>query len=253
MSALAQSAFAAALLDPALPCPTGLRAWNGSDPKARLAVYRNNVVSSLIDALADNFPVVLALVGEEFFRAMSGVFVRRHPPRSRLLAFYGEEFADFIECFDPAQSLPYLADVARLEMARVKAYHAADAPALAPEAVQAALSHTEQLPWLRFRLHPSVQALESRHAMVSIWAAHQLDGEVELGDCERPEQALVMRSGLELVVVPLGAGGARFCAALGQGMPLGEAGGRVMQEQPSFDLQSALGALFLHGAVCAID
>ena len=71
-----QAAFAAALLYPARPCPPGLHAWNGSDPAARLAVYRNNVVSSLIDALADTFPVVQQLVGEEFFRAMAGVFAR---------------------------------------------------------------------------------------------------------------------------------------------------------------------------------
>ena len=80
-TARAQSAFADALLDPARPCPPGLRTWNGSDPARRLAVYRNNVVSSLIDALADTFPVVQRLVGTEFFRAMAGVFA---PPAQRL-------------------------------------------------------------------------------------------------------------------------------------------------------------------------
>ena len=92
-----QAAFAAALLDPDQPCPPGLRAWNGSDPTARLAVYRNNVVGSLIDALADTFPVAQELVGEAFFRAMAGVFARQAPPRSRILAHYGEGFAEFIE------------------------------------------------------------------------------------------------------------------------------------------------------------
>lgn len=84
-----QSALAAALLDPDAPCPVGLTAWNGSDPARRFAVYRNNVVVSLIDALAATFPVTLELVGEEFFRAMAGVFVRAVPPTSALLAEYG--------------------------------------------------------------------------------------------------------------------------------------------------------------------
>lgn len=88
---------------------------NGSDPTARLAVYRNNVVGSLIDALADAFPVAQQLVGVAFFRAMAGVFARQAPPRSRILAHYGEGFAEFIEGFEPARSVPYLADVARLE------------------------------------------------------------------------------------------------------------------------------------------
>ena len=51
-----QAAFAQALLDPDLPCPSGLCTWNGSDPARRFAVYRNNVVVSLIDALADIVP-----------------------------------------------------------------------------------------------------------------------------------------------------------------------------------------------------
>ena len=50
----AQNAFTAALLDPELPCPMGLSAWNGSDPAQRFRVYRNNVIISLVDALADS-------------------------------------------------------------------------------------------------------------------------------------------------------------------------------------------------------
>jgi hypothetical protein len=72
-----------------------LIAWNGSDPARRFAVYRNNVVVSLIDALADTFPVTQELVGEDFFRAMAGVFVRHAPPTSALLAEYGEGFSGF--------------------------------------------------------------------------------------------------------------------------------------------------------------
>lgn len=68
--------FAAALLDPARPAPAGLTSWNGSDPAQRFAVYRNNVTVSLIDALADTFPVVQALVGVDFFRTMAREFVR---------------------------------------------------------------------------------------------------------------------------------------------------------------------------------
>ena len=87
-----QAKFAAALLDPACPCPSGLKTWTGGDPARRFQVYRNNVVASLIDALADTFPVTLELVGDTFFRAMAGVFVRGCPPRSPILAFYGDDF-----------------------------------------------------------------------------------------------------------------------------------------------------------------
>ena len=52
---------------------------------------------------------------------MAGAFARQSPPRSRLLAHYGEGFAEFIERFEPARLVPYLADMARLELARVQA------------------------------------------------------------------------------------------------------------------------------------
>ena len=104
-----QAAFSAALLDIDLPCPDGLCSANGADPASRFAVYRNNVQSSLINALADSYPVVVQLVGDEFFRAMAGVFVQSHPPHSPLMSDYGSELADFISKFGPAASVPYLA------------------------------------------------------------------------------------------------------------------------------------------------
>jgi hypothetical protein len=125
------AAFAEALLARDFDCPPGLRTWNGSDPGTRFAVYRNNLVVSLVDALADTYPVVQEMVGVEFFRAMAREFVRVQPPASPVLAHYGAGFAEFIEDFPPAAGLPYLPDLARLELMRVEVYHAADdAPAL---------------------------------------------------------------------------------------------------------------------------
>ncbi len=88
--------------------------------------------SSLIDALRTKFPATERIVGEEFFRAMARVFVIAHPPRSKILHTYGDDFGDFIAAFEPAAELAYLADVARLEAARTRAYHAADATPLTP-------------------------------------------------------------------------------------------------------------------------
>ena len=117
-------------LRPLAPRP-GARA-TGRNPGGRpslgqttVHIYRNNVFASLTDALATRFPVC-PLVGDEFFRALAGVFVELSPPRSPVLMFYGDEFATFIDTFPPASSVPYLGDVARLEAGRTHAYHAAD-------------------------------------------------------------------------------------------------------------------------------
>lgn len=250
--AAAQADFAAALLDAGRPPPAGLRAFNGSDPAARYAVYRNNVVSSLIAALAETFPVVRELVGGAFFDAMARLFVAAHPPRSPLLAEYGAELPGFVAAFAPAADLPYLADVARLEFARVQAFHAADAPALAADQVATQLACPERLPGACVRLHPSLHVIASPHAVASLWAAHQ--GLVELAtvDPAWPEAALVLREHDDAAVIPLPHAAAAFVGALQGGGTLAQAiaaAAAPAADGHPFDLPSALALLIAHGAL----
>lgn len=149
----------------------------------RFAVYRNNVAHSLSEALARRFPAVQRLVGETFFKAMAKEFISAHPPRSPVLQEWGGEMPGFLEGFPPVASLPYLADVARVEWARGCAYHAADARAIAAETL---------IDRRVLRLHPSVQMLRLAYPGVSIWQANQpgRDGKVQ---AKGPETALIWR------------------------------------------------------------
>lgn len=238
--------FAAALLDPHATLP-GLRAGNGSDPSVRLDVYRNNVLSSLVDALAETFPVVQALVGEQAFRAVAAVHARAHPPASPVLARYGDAFAGWLVDFEPLAALPCLPDLARLEYARVQAFHAAEAPVLAAEALAAALAQPERLPGLVLRPHPSVRVVTSPWAVVSLWAAHQRSD--HRGDdlaARQAEAALVLREGEDAVVVPVAPPTARFVSQLQQGRPLGAA---TAQAGADLDLATSLALLLRLGAL----
>lgn len=243
-----QSAFAHALLDAARPVPDGLVAWNGSRVDLRFAVYRNNVVASLTDALTDAYPVVQRLVGATFFRAMAHEWLVDHPPRSPVLAQYGEGFAAFIAGFAPAASVPYLSDVARLEWAYVQSFHAADATALAPAALAAALAPPEQLPALRVALHPSVRTLASDYAIVSLWGAHQAERIDALPDPNRAEAALLLRPALLVHVVAIDAGTHALVCALQRGAPLGEAAQAGADADTGFDLMQALAVLIRYQA-----
>lgn len=247
-----QQNFAAALLDPDLPVPAGLTAWNGSDPAQRFRVYRNNVIVSLIDALADTFEVTQQLVGEEFFRAMARLYAYAHPPQSRLMAFYGTSFPAFIETFPPAADLPYLADVARLEYLQVVAYHAADLPAVGADAVAAALSDEAALPTLGVTLHPSLAVLASASAVVSLWAAHQGVLELSAVAPNTPETGLVLRHGLNVEVIQIPAAAGVFITALGAGSPLGSAAEAAVAIDAGLDLVGVLGLLLQKSAIAAL-
>jgi hypothetical protein len=161
-----QSRFAAAILDPDLPVPPDLSCLGAAAAPDRFAVYRNNAVVGLTEALRDAYPVICRLVGDEFFRAMAGVFARAHPPTSPVMLEYGAGFAEFIAAFPPAESVPYLADVARLERAWVEAYHAPDAPAL--QHLDAAVP---------VALHPAARLVRSPFPILAIWEANLGDKE----------------------------------------------------------------------------
>lgn len=247
--------WAAALLDPLRACPPGLRVWNASDPTLRLAVYRNNVLGSLVDGLATSFPVVQALVGEVFFRAMAAVFVRAAPPCSPVLAHYGDGFAGFISGFGPASGLPYLPDIARLEHARIQAFHAADAPVLSAADASSALGYGEHTGALRLVCHPALQLVRSAHPVVALWAAHQDDAALALGDIDlrQAETALVLRPALTVQVIALAPGDAAFAGALWRQADLASAAADAAQADPSFDLAASLRLLLVHGALTAVQ
>ena len=165
------AAFATALLDPRSETPAVIIGPNEKAAVGRYNVYRNNVTVSLIDALAAVFPATQRLAGVEFFRAMAHVYAAAELPRSPIMLYYGETFPAFIDDFEPARPVPYLGDIARVEMARGRAYHAADATPLDPDAF-AQLS-PDRLGQTRVRLHPSLSIITSSHPIYSIWHMNQ--------------------------------------------------------------------------------
>lgn len=254
--------FAGALRQQQAELPAGLHAHNSHTVQRRFAVYRNNVAVSLAAALADGFPVVAQLVGSDFFNAMARVYIARQPPTSPVLSQWGCGFADFISAFEPAASLPYLADVARIERLRVRAFHAADVAPLALPVLQQALSSPDTVPLAHVQLQPGLGVCLSSYAVGDIWAAHQTEDDVYLPDwAHLPGQAvLVLRTGsgraATVAVVPVPASTARFVAGLHAGLCLDDAA-RASNEvlnQPAegaLELAFTLGLLIRHQVITA--
>jgi hypothetical protein len=250
MSLDTQTRFADALIDGERPVPQGLAAWNGPGPERRFGVYRNNVAVGLTGALASRFPATEKIVGEAFFAAMAQEFIRLHPPRSPLLLAYGDELGDFVAGFGPAQSLPYLPDVIRLEAARGHAYHAADAAPLDPAIL--ATVDPERLAGLQFDMHPSASVIRSEHPIVTIWSMNA--GDMPLAPVEdwTGEDALVVRPGMIVEVHRLPSGGAIFLSALMRGAGLAEAAETASEASDAFDLSANIAGALQAGAFTAI-
>ena len=235
------AAFAAALVDPAAPIPEGLAAPPGAPISDRFAVYRNNVHASLVDVLADRFPVVQALVGSEFFRAMARTYVREHRPRDASLFRYGGSFAAFVADFEPARGLPYLPDVARVENAWHESWGAADAEPIGLR--ELAALPPEQLVHSRFGIHPAARLVRSPWPVGSVWSAHQ-QADPDLSALGwHAESVLVTRPQAEIHVQCLTAGIAALASGLLAGATLERAYDAALAEEPGLEPGHALRAL----------
>ncbi len=242
--------FSQALLNAEAPVPAGIVDPKGAPAPRRFAVYRNNVTTSLVDALGATFPAVMAMVGEGFFKQMARVFIAQSPPNSPLLTEYGRDFADFLEGFQPVQSLSFLPDVARLDRAWLDAYHGADAVPLAPE--QLAAIDQDALVQARFTFHPAHQLLMSQFPVADIWHAARA-GEAAAGiDPSLRQSVLLTRPDIDVQVHSISPATGAFMTALVQGATLGEAAEAVLTEE-EFDLGASLGLLISSGALVGVE
>ncbi|MFC4160869.1 HvfC/BufC family peptide modification chaperone [Chitinimonas lacunae] len=227
-----QDGFIAAQGDPELA-----RQLFGASARG-LSAYANNTLFNRADALAEAFPIVRRLVGDDFFGAMARAFARGTPSTSGDLNRYGATFPDFIAGFAPAADLPYLADAARLDWLVHLAYYAADAGPF-DFAALAAVDPAQQAE-LVFIPHPASALLTSPWPIASLWLAHQ-GGEFPAQD-QGGETALVWRDH-HPSVRPLAPAEAAFVTALYDGEPLGLAIEAAFAQDETFELGVSLNRL----------
>lgn len=240
-----QATFRTALLDASQPTPGGLTDGQGRPAGRRYDVYRNNVAVSLAEALETGFPTIAKLIGTENFRAVAARYLRASPPSSPLMMHYGAGFAEYLETVKPLAHLGYLPDVARLELALRRSFHAADHTPADPASLQGVDEDT--LMDCRMLLAPSLEILRSTWPIVSIWAYNMRPGSAK--PQARPEDAVILRAEFDPEPVVLPEGGADFVAALSRGESFGAA---MSVAGEGFDVGATLNLLFTHRAITRI-
>ncbi|SFL22704.1 DNA-binding domain-containing protein [Shimia haliotis] len=245
---VSQTEFRGALLDGARERPIGLVDEKGRAAGRRFDVYRNNVAVSLTEALSQGFPTIAKLIGEENFNAVAGIFLRQSPPASPLMMHYGAGFPEFLEGFAPLQHLGYLADVARLELALRRSYHAADATPIAPDALGEI--DPMQLGNVVMTFAPAVELLHSPWPLHAIWAYNMQGGPKPQAVAQ---DVLITRAEFDPMPYALPAGGLAAMTALTAGNPLGEAAAIGANSAPDFDLGALLALLLQGNAITSIS
>lgn len=242
---VSQSEFHTALRRPDAPVPTSLKDASGASAGRRFDVYRNNVATSLMDALETGFPVIAKLLGSENFRNLAREFQWGHPPASPLMMQYGEGFAEYLDAHPALARFPYLGDVARLEYALRQSYHAADSIPIKPERLE-----DPDLIDARFGFAPTVQIVSSRWPVLSIWRFNTQAGAPKPD--AKAEHVLVTRPDYDPTPEEITAGDAALLRELLSDAPLSAALRAAQAVEPEHDLGRILVRLLKGRAITDI-
>ncbi|MFN3808412.1 putative DNA-binding domain-containing protein [Asticcacaulis sp.] len=217
-----------------------LAAWLETPERPTVAVYRNTIMSGLVEALEAAFPAVVAALGSDNFHQVAAAFARDQYPAHPMLHDYGGGFADWLAAQDALSDMDWLPDLARLDHLRLGVLNAADVEAT-PAEVFARLS-PEALSQARARLIPSARLIRFDTTLMSVWDT-LLTGDGEgLERRPEPEALLVRRVGEGVEVRCLTPEVAAFLSVCAEGGTLTEAAEAAMASDPACDLT----ALFSH-------
>lgn len=228
--------FHAAFAEAVAGRDAALGPWLAEADTGALAVYRNTVAKAWVDALAALFPTVERLVGQDWFRDAALIFTRAHPPAGPVLDEYGADFPAWLATFGPAQELPYLAPVARLDLAWGDAHRAADAAVL--DARSFAGVPSDRMFAAHAILHPSVRFFDFDWTAPSVWLANrpELQADAELVWDRQPEALAIYRPAWIVEARRLSPAEWRLLDGCRRGSTLGQSALRAMGNEPGLDL-----------------
>jgi len=130
--------------------------------EARVDIYANMYFYRIRDALKEDFPATLAILGDDNFHNLVTGYLLEYPPTEPSISDCGRHLADYLRDHPLREGAPFVADLAKLERAVVEVFQGIDAAVLGPESLRAV--PPEDWPAMKLRIHPAAQifALEWR-------------------------------------------------------------------------------------------
>jgi hypothetical protein len=212
--AAAGAAEPAGTTDPALLAVVGSTGELG--PAERLEIYAGMYRARLVDVLREDFPRVRALLGDDAFAALGCRYLAWSPSMHPSARHVGGRFAEFVAT--DASAPPFLAELARLEWARVQVFDAADAEPLSLAELRSI--PPADWPTLGFRRVPASLVIESAWPVHRIWAEAETWGNARLKPVPEPTIVRVWREERGVSHAAMGAAELRALRALDRGETL---------------------------------
>jgi hypothetical protein len=125
--------------------------------EARVDIYANMYFYRLLDALKEDFPATLAVLGDDNFHNLVTGYLLEYPPTEPSLYYCGKHLAAYLRDHPMREGAPFIADLAAVERAVVEVFHGPDAAALEPDSLRAIAP--ADWPALKLAIQPSAQIL----------------------------------------------------------------------------------------------
>jgi hypothetical protein len=154
-----------------------IEAWIEGDARldavGRLNIYNNMYYFRLLDSLAEDFPMLQAVLGEDAFARLVTAYVETHPPERPSLRDAGRRLPTFVTAWAQVEETDVdagaLADLAALEWARVDVFDDADCAVLT--AAHLGSVGAEDVAALPLHAVPASRLLRLAHGAHLIWRA----------------------------------------------------------------------------------
>ena len=156
-----QERIQSAILDAQPPNREALDAIRDSrraDRRDLFLVYHEGYRRRLAEFISNDYPTLREHLGDECFGSLVEAYIGCMPSRNRNARWYASRLPDFMESRDQWRHDRLACDLARLELALLDAFDAADADAIGVDA----LSEIPESDWptLQLHFHPSLRILD---------------------------------------------------------------------------------------------
>jgi hypothetical protein len=209
--------------------------------KQHFVIYQNSIRGIHQKALQEIYPVCNKLVGDDFFIAMINEYIMQTDFIFSDLEEYGSTLPEFISEFTPAKALPYLSDVAQLEWAWHRVFHAEENKTLDLNKLSACYAaHGESI---LFLLQPESHLLSSNFPIHRIWEMNQngFTGDTNLILTQNESYFfLIWRKQLSMRIDVLSQAEWQILSWMQQSLPLGNIAEQIENNFPDISLSDLL-------------
>jgi putative DNA-binding protein len=217
----------------------------------RLLLYRNTSLTAHINALSETFSICKQILGKNYFRAMSSIYISEYPSSNQDLNQYGAEFPGWLEVFsqehEELAEYMYLPDLAKLEWCWQLAFYN-------EEAKQFNFSEFSQIDEksqakLVFEIDPTLFLLTSEYPIYEIWLRHKSKQDIsELRGCLETQHICIYREDLRIKIELLDKPTFNLLKKIKQQICLGEL--HVSAEKYNWDINTLLPLLIKRKFIC---